>query len=205
MAKSSFNQSPYYYGVPDVYMQMGYYPFPTPPISDQTPKQIHVPYPMSIAAHCKYFLGQTEKITAGGEIQGFGALSNPFRSGVILFVHSWQLTNYSEHPAEVQIWFGKTESITGAKTSTAVSASYAQLSACPPPQGKILFATGDNVLPRGGAAVTTRMVPPMSTIEAKLNGQWMLGPGMTMMAVLPAEEKSSIILFSTSWWEQSVY
>ncbi|MED4584638.1 DUF6143 family protein [Brevibacillus choshinensis] len=205
MAKSSFNPSPYYYGMPDVYMQMGYYPFPTPPATEQLPRQVYIPYAMSMASQCKYFLGQTEKVIAGTNDQSFGALANPFRSGVLLYVFDWHVTNLSDHPLEVQFWFGKTESIVGAKSSPAITPGYAQLSPCPPPQGKILFSTGGTDLPRGGAVATTRIIPSMSTAGAEINGQWILGPGMTLMAHVPASAKGASFLFSTGWWEQPVF
>jgi hypothetical protein len=205
MAKSSFHQSPYYYGMPDVYMQMGYYPFPTPPATEQLPRHVYVPYPMSMASQCKFFLGQTEKVTVGAGVQGFGALVNPLRSGVLLYVQDWHVTNLSEHPLEAQFWFGKTEWITGAQSSSAITCGYAQLSPCPPSQGKILFSNKDATLPHGGTIASTRMIPPMSTLGEKTDGQWILGPGMSLMVHAPAAEKSAVFLFSTGWWEQPVY
>ncbi|QRG68740.1 DUF6143 family protein [Brevibacillus choshinensis] len=204
MAKSSFNQSPYYYGMPDVYMQMGYYPFPTPPATEQLPRHAYIPYPMSMASQCKYFLGQTEKVTVGPGGQGFGALSNPVRSGALLYVQDWHVTNLSEHPLEVQFWFGKTESIAGA-SSAAITSGFAQLSSCPPSQGKLLFSQSESDLPRGGTIATTRIVPPLSTVGAQIDGQWILGPGMSLMAHVPASEKNAVFLFSMGWWEQPVF
>ncbi|WNC16044.1 DUF6143 family protein [Brevibacillus brevis] len=205
MAKSSFTQSPYFYGMPDVYMQMGYFPFPTQPATEQLTRQLNVPYAMTMAAGCKYFLGQTEKMTAEADAQGYGALANPFRSSALLFVNGWHFTNFSDHPLEVQFWFGKTESIIGAKTSPGVSPGYVQITPCPPSQGKILFSTGGTELPRGGAVAMTLLVPPMSTMGTETNGQWILGPGMAMLAHVPPSGKQAAFLFSTSWWEQSVY
>lgn len=205
MTKSSYTQPSYYYGLPDVYMQMGYYPFPTQPATEPIGRSVPIPYAMAMASECKYYLGQTEKITAGEGGHGFGALVNPLRSGVQLYVNDWFLTNFACQPVEARIWFGKTSSITGAKTSHRVSPGFAQLSPCPPAQGKILFSSEGTEEPRDGVFVSTRIVPPMTTISAEKSGHWILGPGMSLMFQVPGTEENEPFLFAVGWWEQPVF
>lgn len=205
MSKSSYTQPSYYYGMPDIYMQMGYFPFPTQPAPEQLNHNPNVPYAMAMASQCRYYLGQTEKITAGAGVQGFGALANPFRSGVQLYVNDWFLTNLSGEPLEAHIWFGKTASIHGAKPSSHVTPGFMQLSPCPAPQGQILFGSGGTDVQRDGIVAATRILPPRSTIESKKSGHWILGPGMSMLIRVPASEEPASFLFSVGWWEQPVF
>lgn len=207
MVKSSYSQPSYYYGMPDMYMQMGYYPFPTQPAAEQTPNQVMIPYAMSMSSHCQYFLGQTEKMTIGAGIQSFGALVNPLRSGAQLYIHDWHVSNFAARPAEMQIWFGPARSVVGAKASTQISPGFVQLSPCPAPNGQLLYTTADSALPANGAVAATRILPAMTTVGAEKNGHWILAPGTAMMVHFPShsEQESGEVLFAVGWWEQPVY
>lgn len=207
MPKPSYTQPPYYYGMPDLYMQMGYFPFPTQPAAEPPGRHAAVPYVMAMASQCRYHLGQTEKIPIGEGINGYGALANPVGSGVQLYIHDFFVSNFSRQPLEAQIWFGQTKAIMGAKTSAQTSPGYVQLSACPSAQGKILFSSGTTETPRLDVAVSTRILPSMTTIAAEKNGHWILDPGTAMMIYLPSPAASgrSEFLFAAGWWEQPVF
>lgn len=205
MAKSSYTQPPYYYGMPDMYMQMGYYPFPTQPATEQIGRTVGIPFAMAMASQCKYFLGQTEKITAGGGVQGFGALVNPLRSSVHLYVNDWFVTNFSKHPVEALIRFGKATSIVGATKSRHITPGFVQLSPCPSAQGQILFASSSTEAERDGVIASTRILPPMTTVQAEKSGQWILAPGTALMVHVPEEAESGQFLFAVGWWEQAVF
>lgn len=206
MTKSSYTQQPsYYYGMPDVYMQMGYYPFPTPPATEQLSRTVHVPYAMSMASGCKYYLGQTEKIEPDENHQSFGALINPLRSTAVLYVNQWLVTNRSTEPLDAHLWFGKASSIVGAKTSQHVTPGYVQLPPCPAAQGQILFGSGQTDVTQGGTIASTRIIPSMTTVEQEISGQWILGPGMALMLHVPEAAADTSYLFAVNWWEQSVY
>ncbi|WP_312112763.1 DUF6143 family protein [Brevibacillus reuszeri] len=203
MTKPSYSRpSSYFYGMPDVYMQMGYYPFPTPPAPEQIPMNVHVPYAMSMASQSKYYMGQTERIVASDNDQGFGALSNPLRSHSLLYVQNWSITNSSAQPLTIHIWFGRAESIVGGKTSQQVTSGFVQPPPCPAAQGQLLFGRSGGDITREGIAVSTRIVPPMTTIEGHANGQWILGPGMALMVYAPQSEEATSFFFSVDWWEQ---
>lgn len=207
MPSTSYTPSSYYYGMPDMYMQMGYFPFPTSPAADTLNRHIATPYAMAMASQCRYYLGQTDKIPLGAAGYSYAALANPAGSGVQLYINEYVLTNFSAEPREAQIWFGATKSIVGAKTSTQVSPGYVQLSACPSAQGKILFASGSTDIPRQGVTVSTRILPAMTTVPSEKSGHWILDPGTAVMVLLPAhgESDSGEWLFAAGWWEQPVF
>lgn len=206
MTKPSYTRPSYFYGgIPDVYMQMGYYPFPTPSATEQLNRSIHIPYAMSMADQCKYYMGQTEKITVGEGAQGIASLSNPVRSGVHLFVNQWMITNPSPLAIETHFLFGKTASVTGTTTSRHVTSGYVQLPACPAAQGKILYGSSTSESFPDSIHAYTRIIPPYSTVEANPAGQWILGPGMALIIRVPDTEENASFYFSVDWWEQPVY
>lgn len=207
MTKSPYSQHPYYTtGIPDMYMQMGYYPFPTQPAAESIGKDAGIPYAMAMASQCKYFLGQSEKMTAGGGVQGFAALVNPLRSGVQLCVNNWTVTNFSKQPLVTSIWFGKAASIVAAKKSSHLSPGFVQLSPCPSAQGQILFAASPAAEPdREGVIASTRIVPPLTTIDVQKSGGWILSPGTAMMIHVPEDAESGTFVAAMEWWEQQVF
>ncbi|MGG4442885.1 DUF6143 family protein [Brevibacillus fortis] len=206
MTKPSYTRPSYFYGgIPDVYMQMGYYPFPTPSATEQLNRSIHIPYAMSMADQCKYFMGQSEKMVVGDGAIGIAALSNPLRSGVHLFVNHWMITNPSPHPIEAHFLFGKASSLTGATLSRQVTSGYVQLPACPAAQGQLLYGAGMTDTFSDHIHTATRIIPASSTAEATPGGQWILGPGMALIVRVPHTGEKTSFYFSIDWWEQPVY
>lgn len=69
MAKHPFShQPPYFYGMTDMYMQMGFYPYPGQTAEEHPDANVGIPLPMAMAMQCKYYLGQTEPLTAGAAL-----------------------------------------------------------------------------------------------------------------------------------------
>ena len=210
MPKSPYTRPSYYYGMPDMYMQMGYFPFPTQPAAEPYGRYAAaIPYVSAMASQCRYYLGQTEKMRIGVNTHGCGTLANPDDSGVQLYIHEYAVTNFSGKPLEAQIWFGQTKSIVGAKISTQISPGLVQLSACPSAQGKILFSSGTTEPPRLGVAVSTKILPPQATSVFEKSGHWILNPGTAMMVSLhslaDSENFKGEFLFSAGWWEQPLF
>lgn len=207
MPNTSYTSPSYYYGLPDMYMQMGYFPFPAQPATEPLGRYTAVPYAMAMASQCRYYLGQTEKIPFAAGSHSFAALANPAGSGVQLHINEYVVTNFSSQPVEAQIWFGPTKSIVGAKTSAQISPGFVQLSACPSAQGKILFSSGAAETPRQGVTVSTRIVPPLTTIASEKSGHWILDPGTALTFILPSPEQTEGDgwLFAAGWWEQPVF
>ncbi|MGF9819771.1 DUF6143 family protein [Brevibacillus agri] len=203
MTKPPYARPSYYYGLPDMYMQMGYFPFPTPPPPAQLSR--NSPYAHPLADPFKSYMGQTEKIEASDGEHGFASLVNPLRSSVLLYVNQWLLTNFSPAPLEAHIWFGKASSIGKAKTSSQVTSGYIQLAACPAAQGQIMFGSGSAHGERDGVFASTRIIPPLTTTGAEPHGQWVIGPGMAMVVRVPDAGEKSSFSFCVNWWEQPLY
>lgn len=205
MAKHPFShQPPYFYGMTDMYMQMGFYPYPGQTAEEHPDANVGIPLPMAMAMQCKYYLGQTEPLTAGGGTSAWAALVNPLRSEVHLFVNEYVITNRSAaYPAEAQLWFGKAASLGNPTVSQFVTPGFVQLSPCPQPQGQIVYDTGP--LPMNGTASATRVVSPNSSVAAEKTGHWILGPGTALLFYFPGEGEAVDLIVSLGWWEQPMY
>lgn len=203
MTKSPYARPSYYYSLPDMYMQMGYFPFPTPPPPAHLNR--NSPYAHPLADPCKSYMGQTEKMDVSDGKLSFASLVNPLRSGVLLYVNQWFLTNFSPAPMEAYTWFGKAVSISGAKTSSQVTSGYIQLAACPAAQGQIMFGAEDAHDERDGVFASTRIIPPLTTAGAEPHGQWVIAPGMAMVLRVPNAGEKTSFSFGVSWWEQPLY
>ncbi|KZE51730.1 hypothetical protein AV540_12755 [Brevibacillus parabrevis] len=193
--------SSYYYGLPDIYMQMGYFPFPTPPPTAPLNRSIPAPYTMPISDPCKHFLGQSEKIVAQDGEHGFASLVNPLRSGVLLYVNQWLITNPQACPLEAHIWFGKAAGIGKAKASAQVTSGYIQLAACPTAQGQIMYGSDQAPGHPDGVFASIRIVPPMATAGEQPNGQWIIGQGMALTIRVPDTGQQPAFYVYMNWWE----
>jgi len=198
-----------YYGMPDMYMQMGYFPFPAQPAAEPFARFAAIPHVAVMAAQCRYYLGQTEKMPIGEGTPCCGALVNPDDSGVQLHIQEYFITNCSSQPLEAQVWFGRTGAIPGAKTSAQISPGFVRLAGCPPAQGKILFSSAASETPPSSVAVSTQLLPPLTTSVFEKNGHWILDPGTAMMVFLHAadvrENGKNECLFAAAWWELPVF
>lgn len=205
MANPPYAQPSYYYGIPDMFLQMGYVPYSRHTAGEQPDMHVDIPLATAMAMQGKYYLGQTEKLTAGSGVQAWGALVNPYRSGIQVYVNDWFLTNRADHPVEVHIWLGKANQLGTATASRQVTPGSIQLPPCPDPKGQILYASATTEMPRDGVIASTRILPPRSTTAAEKSGRWILGPGTALLFHIPAEVPSSELTVAFGWWEQPVY
>ncbi|MEJ8545592.1 DUF6143 family protein [Brevibacillus borstelensis] len=207
MAKHPFShQPPYFFGMTDMdmYMQMGYYPYPGQTSGEHPDANTAIPLPTAMAMQCKYYLGQTEPFTAGGGNPAWAALVNPLRSEVHLFVNEFVITNRSaSHSAEAQLWFGKAASLGDATVSQLVTPGFVQLSPCPQPQGQIAYHSAP--LRISGTASATRIISPSSSAAAEKAGHWILGPGTALVFFFSGERAAVDLVVSFGWWEQPIY
>ncbi|QQE73671.1 hypothetical protein KDJ56_17490 [Brevibacillus composti] len=204
MAKHLFSQTPYFYGMTDMYMQMGYFPYPGQSLDEQADMTIGIPLAAAMAMQCKYYLGQTEPILAGNGTSSWAALVNPPRSGIHLFINEYVISNQSaEHTARVQLWFGKSSALGTPAVSPSVTSGFVQPSPCPLAQGQLVSDTGS--LPEDGVVAATRLIPPRTSVAAEKTGHWILAPGTALLFFVPAEEEAAELIVSVGWWEQPIY
>ncbi|USG64576.1 DUF6143 family protein [Brevibacillus ruminantium] len=204
MAKHLLSQAPYYYGMTDMYMQMGYFPYPRQQTDE--PRNIHLEYPLAaaMALQCKYYLGQTSPISAGNGTAASGGLINPQRSGVHLYINEFAITNRSsDHSVEAKLWFGKASSLGNPVVSPQITSGFIQFPACPSAQGQIVQDAGP--VPSDGTTAATHIVPAHTSVTSEKSGQWILAPGTALLFHFPAEGDAVELIVSLGWWEQPFY
>lgn len=128
----------------------------------------------------KYFIGQTETLIIGQELNAWGGLINPEHSGVNLYNTVVTITNYSETPFLAQFWFNSTPPGYGS-VSSQVSPANTVLFPPPEPKVQIQFVQSVNGTPSGGINVLSRLVPPKTTLVRDDNGKLIFPQGGSLV------------------------
>ncbi|HZW81870.1 MAG TPA: DUF6143 family protein, partial [Candidatus Deferrimicrobium sp.] len=113
---------------------------------------VTIPNPLSKSLQGKYFAGQTESLTFSNTTNAWGALINPNDSGVKLFANVFTITNFSDKPFLVQIWFNTNPPGTGI-VSTKISPADTALVPPPVPKVQVQFNQSVSGVPVGGVNV----------------------------------------------------
>lgn len=165
---------------------------------------VSIPNPLNKSLQGKYFAGQTELLTFSNTTNAWGALINPRNSGVDLFANVYTVTNLSENPFLVQIWFNPDPPGTGSVSSKVSPANTALV---PPPVPKVQIQYNQNVsgIPLGGVNVFDRIVPPGSTLASEEDGKFIFPSGgkwvLFLTALSPVAASYSAII-AMGWWEE---
>ncbi len=167
---------------------------------------VSIPNPLSKSIQGKYFAGQTESLSFSNTTNAWGALVNPTFSGVNLFANVFTISNFSEKPFLVQIWFNTNPPGT-INVSTKVSTANTALVPHRIPKVQVQFNQNVNGVPLGGINVFDRVVPPGTTIASEEDGKFIFPPGGNWVLFLtsPGSEAttfSAIVAFG--WWEENI-
>ncbi len=152
----------------------------------------------------QYFLGQTEIISFGGELQAWGGLFNPSDSGVLLFLNAYTISNFSDQPITAEGWLSS--SLSG---SEVVSFRYAagNQSIVPSPLPKVQIKSANFVshTPQGGTYTFTRRVEAGITLtKHDFQGMYIIPPGSSfVLFFLPPGNKLIKIKIAFGWWEEA--
>ena len=165
---------------------------------------VSIPNPLYKSLQGKYFAGQTELLTFSNTTNAWGALINPNGSGVNLFANAFTISNFSDKPFLVQIWFNTNLPGPGSESSKVSPANTALV---PPPVPKVQVQFNQNVsgIPVGGVNVFDRIVPPGATLASEEDGKFVFPPGGNWSLFLTspgpvAVSFSAIVAFG--WWEE---
>lgn len=167
---------------------------------------VSIPNPLSKSLQGKYFAGQTESLTFSNTTNAWGALINPIGSGVNLFANVYTISNISDKPFLVQIWFNTDPPGTGI-ISTKVSPANTALVPPPVPKVQVQFNQNVNGVPLGGVNVFDRIVPPGATLASEEDGKFIFPSGGNWVLFLTspgsvAVSFSAIVAFG--WWEEKM-
>ncbi|TGE31767.1 DUF6143 family protein [Desulfosporosinus sp. Sb-LF] len=168
------------------------------------PEVVSVPNPLYKSLQGKYFVGQTEQLTFSNTTNAWGALINPNGSGVNLFANVFTITNLSDKPFLVKIWFNTNLPGTGSVSSEVSPANTALI---PPPVPKVQIQFNQNVngIPVGGVNVFDRIVPSGATLVSEEDGKFIFpqGGNWSLFLTSPgpvAVSLSAIVAFG--WYEE---
>lgn len=157
--------------------------------------------PVFQAMQGNYFLGQTRLLLFGDGMHAWGGLFNPPDSQVMLYVNTFNISNYSPYPFAAQTWFNST--VAGPYTiSNKVTPANMAIQPLARPRVELQFAEGSPVHPSGGVNPFNRIIPPRSTeVECKA-GLFILPPGSSFLIYLVPPGACLVrgrIAFG--WWE----
>lgn len=153
----------------------------------------------------KYFLGQTEMISFGGEQKAWGGLFNPPDSNVNMFLNAYTISNYSNQPITAEGWLSSKFS-GKAEISRLVAAG--NQSIIPPTQPKVMIKSANFVsdTPKGGTYTFVRRIEPSITLtKHDFQGMYIIPPGSSIaLFFLPPGEMTVHVKIAFGWWEEEI-
>lgn len=153
----------------------------------------------------KYFFGQTEMISYGGDLQAWGGLFNPPNSNVNLFLNAYTISNYSDQPITAEGWLSS--KFTG-NVETSYHYAAGNQAIIPPPDSKVLIRSANYVsdAPMGGTYTFTRRVEASITLtKHDFQGMYIIPPNSSFaLFFLPPGNKLVNVKIALGWWEEEI-
>lgn len=153
----------------------------------------------------KYFLGQTETISYGGDLYAWGGLFNPPNSDVTMFLNAYTISNFSDRPITAEGWLSS-KLIGRVETSCRYAAGNQTI--LPSPQPKVLINSASFVsdTPKGGTYTFTRRVEAGITLtKHDFQGMYIIPPGSSfVLFFLPPGDKLVYVKIAFGWWEEEI-
>lgn len=149
----------------------------------------------------RYFIGQSDLMTFGHDTYAFGALYNPPKSGVDLYVSVTTVTNTSNIAVKSRTYLN---AIIPKGGSIVREITPSNLTTVPLPEPEVLFITGlfKCFDIKGGVKAFTRMVSPQYTLANEKDGKIIIPEGGNIMLVLvPPENENVQCDIAYGWWE----
>lgn len=153
----------------------------------------------------RYFLGQTEMISYGGETKAWGGLINPPESGVNLFLNAYTISNFSDKAITAEGWLG-TRFSGNSELSSNVAAGNQSIHPTVYPAVWIESASFIKGAPVGGTYTFVRRVEPSVTLtKHDFQGMYIVPPGSSfILYFLPPGEALVHVKIAFGWWEEEI-
>lgn len=153
----------------------------------------------------RYFIGQTDELNLGNQLNAWGGIINPCLSGVNVYFDIFTITNFGDQSFHAEIWLNAVPINADTGLSTITSSNQ---SIYPLPRAKAFMAQADymsNPL-AGGVNIFNRIVTPNSTLVSDSHqGSIIIGPGGTFSILLKSQGgtmNSAMIVLT--WWEERI-
>lgn len=152
----------------------------------------------------EYFLGQTDMISYGGDIQAWAALFNPPDSRVNMYLNAYTISNFSNQPITVEGWLS---AILPGKAVISDHVAAGNQSITPRVRPKVLIKSSNYVIwtPISGTYTFVRRVEPSITLtKHDFQGMYIIPPGSSFALIfLPPGEVDIKAKVAFGWWEEN--
>jgi len=166
------------------------------------PTVVNIPQSVYKSYQCKYFLGQSQLLNFGNNLNTWGALFNPKNSGVNLYVSVYTVTNTSDYPFKSRVWVD-TPPIGTVHPATVIPANLT--CGCIKPKVQFLWSELVEKTPAKGTHVLTRMVPAKTTLVNEKEGKIVIPPGGSFLVYLVSPGPQHIQAdIAFGWWEEEI-
>lgn len=154
----------------------------------------------------QYFVGYADNMLFEKDKNAWAMLYNPPNSGVNLFVNVWTVTDLSEPPLRIQLWFN---SMLPGEYIQSKLVSPANTAICPLPKPKIRLLQASNVIgsPEGGVKPIVRRLASNETMVSEDDGKFIFPPGGNFALFLSKTEGVNVlsnVRVSFGWWEEKI-
>ena len=176
-------------------------------IYESLSKTVDIPVELYESMLGQYFIGYADNLVFGEGTSAWARLYNPIKSGVILHVNVWTVTDVSESSFRAQFWFNA--------TPPELNVNYAlvtptNLSIKPQPRAKVKLEYASNVTgdPTGGIKAFVRRAQPETTLVESENGKIIIGEGGNFLVFLSNPETPQLLSsgrIAFGWWEERIY
>lgn len=151
----------------------------------------------------RYFAGLSREEFGAGKYAWAG-LFNPPRSGALLFVNVFTVSNVTEIPFSFQVWLNA-HTLGNAELTDMQSPSNTAIRPLPKPKTRFLYAQNVDAEPTGGTLIFGRRCPAETTIVSEEDGKFIIPAGGNFLInLMPPETSAEKILgrVAFGWWEE---
>lgn len=153
----------------------------------------------------KYFFGQTEMISYGGNLQAWGGLFNPPNSNVNIFLNAYTISNFSDQPITAEGWLSS--KLTG-NVETSYHYAAGNQAIFPPPCSKVLIRSASYVLDArlsGTYTFTRRIEANITLTKHDFQGMYIIPPNSSfVLFFLPPGNELVNVRIAFGWWEEDI-
>jgi hypothetical protein len=167
---------------------------------------VDVPINLAKSLEGKYFVGYADELSFGLGKNAWARLYNPPNSGVNLHVTVWTVSDVSQSPFRVQVWFNAIPPGTP-QQSTLVTPANTALCPLPRPRVKLQYATDVTGDPTGGIKAFVRRGQPETTIVDDEQGKFIFPPCGSFLVFLSNPETPELTAsgrIAFGWWEEPI-
>ena len=175
-------------------------------IEESLSKTVAIPVELYESTLGQYFIGYADNLVFGKYINAWARLYNPIKSGVILHVNVWTVTDVSDSAFRAQFWFNATPPDSDIEYATVTPTN---LIIKPQPRAKIRLEYASNVLgdPTGGIKAFVRRAQPETTLVENENGKIIIGEGGNFLVFLSTPETPELLTsgrIAFGFWEEKI-